>query len=53
MADLLLTDLAGPRFEWGRGTLVAATELRAMYIGALRAADSGDIRPLLSFLEAA
>lgn len=52
MADLLLTDLAGQRFEWGRGSLVAATELRAQYIGALRAADSGDIRPLLAFLVA-
>lgn len=51
MADLLLTDLAGQRFEWGRGSLVQATELRAQYIGALRAADSGDIRPLLVFLE--
>jgi Fic-DOC domain mobile mystery protein B len=53
MADLLLTDLMGQRFEWGRGSLVAATELRAQYIDALRAADSGDIWPLLSFLEAA
>ena len=51
MADLLLTELAGQRFEWGRGSLVAASELRARYIAALRAADSGDCRPLLEFLE--
>ena len=51
MADLLLTELAGQRFEWGRGSLVAASELRARYIAALRAADAGDCRPLLHFLE--
>jgi Fic-DOC domain mobile mystery protein B len=51
MADLLLTELAGQRFEWGRGSLVAASELRARYIAALRAADAGDCRPLFEFLE--
>jgi Fic-DOC domain mobile mystery protein B len=50
MADLLLNDLAGERFEWGRGSLVAASELRTRYIAALRAADAGDCRPLLAFL---
>jgi Fic-DOC domain mobile mystery protein B len=51
MADLLLTDVAGQRFEWGRGSLVTATQLRARYIAALQAADAGDYRPLLAFLE--
>jgi Fic-DOC domain mobile mystery protein B len=51
MADLLLTDVAGQRFEWGRGSLVTATQLRAIYIAALQAADTGDYRPLLAFLE--
>jgi Fic-DOC domain mobile mystery protein B len=51
MADLLLMELVGHRFEWGRGSLIAASELRARYIAALRAADGGDIRPLLTFLE--
>ena len=51
MADLLLTDLAGRRFEWGRGNLVAAGDVRARYIAALRAADTGDYRPLLEFLK--
>lgn len=51
MADLLLTELGGQRFEWGRDSLVAASEIRARYIAALRAADVGDCRPLLEFLE--
>ena len=50
MADLLLTELAGLRFEWGRGSLADAGELRGQYIAALRAADGGDYRPLLAFL---
>lgn len=51
MADLLLTELAGQRFEWGRGSLLAANELRARYIAALQAADAGDCQPLLDFLD--
>jgi Fic-DOC domain mobile mystery protein B len=51
MADLLLLELAGRRFDWGRGSLVAANELRARYIAALKAADGGDIRPLLAFVD--
>ncbi len=51
MADLLLTELAGRRFEWSRGSLVAANELRARYIAALQAADAGDCQPLLDFLD--
>jgi fido (protein-threonine AMPylation protein) len=51
MADLLLTELAGQRFEWARGSLIAANELRARYIAALPAADAGDCQPLLAFLE--
>jgi Fic-DOC domain mobile mystery protein B len=53
MADLLLKELAGQQFEWGRDSLVAMSELRARYIAALRAADAGDFRPLLGFLEKA
>jgi Fic-DOC domain mobile mystery protein B len=51
LADLLLKELAGERFEWGRGSLVGANELRGSYIAALQAADAGDCRPLLAFLE--
>lgn len=50
MADLLRVDLAGQRFEWGRESLTSASELRAQYIAALRAADKGDCQPLLKFL---
>jgi hypothetical protein len=42
--------LEGRRFEWGRGSLAAANDLRAHYIAALKAADAGDCRPLLAFL---
>jgi Fic-DOC domain mobile mystery protein B len=51
MADLLLTDLTGRRFEWGRESLTATGEVRARYIAALRAADAGDRQPLLAFLQ--
>ena len=50
MADLLLTELGGRRFEWGRGSLVPVSELRAIYIAALQSADRGDYAPLLRFL---
>jgi Fic-DOC domain mobile mystery protein B len=49
MADLLLTELAGTRFKWG-GSLVQANDLRALYIAALQAADTGNYEPLLAFL---
>lgn len=51
MADLLLTELAGQRFDWGRSSLVEASELRSGYIAALRAADKHDLRPLTEFLK--
>jgi Fic-DOC domain mobile mystery protein B len=50
MADLLLKELTGRQFEWGRGSLVEMSELRMRYIAALRAADAGDFQPLLAFL---
>ncbi len=50
MADLLLTEIAGQRFEWGRESLATANDLRGQYIAALQAADAGDCRPLLAFL---
>jgi Fic-DOC domain mobile mystery protein B len=50
MADLLLTDLAERRFEWGRGNLAAAGDIRERYILALRAADAGNYQPLFEFL---
>ncbi len=49
--ELLLTELARRRFEWGRGSLVAANELRARCIAALQAAGAGDCQPFLDFLD--
>jgi len=50
MADLLIQKLGQPRFSWGSKSITAATETRSRYIEALRAADSGDIQPLLAFV---
>ena len=50
MADLLVQKLGQPRFTWGNKSLTEATETRTRYIEALRAADSGDIKPLLAFV---
>ena len=41
--------LGGNPFPWGRGSLAAAGDVRARYIGALRAADRHEIAALLSF----
>lgn len=49
-ADLLLRFLGRPRFTWGRGVLGKVGDVRTAYIEALRAADKGDIRPLLQFV---
>ena len=50
MADLLIQQLGQPRFTWGSKSLTALTETRTRYIAALRAADGGDIQPLLAFV---
>lgn len=50
MADLLIQKLGQPRFTWGSKSLTVATETRISYIDALRAADSGNIQPLLAFV---
>lgn len=36
-------------WEWGGQQLTTTSDLRSRYIGALRAADAGDIHPLLEF----
>jgi Fic-DOC domain mobile mystery protein B len=48
-ADLLIVQLGGQRFSWGRGSLIAIRDLRARYVAALRAADDQVIAPLLAF----
>lgn len=50
MTDLLVQQLGQPRFTWGRKSLTEATDARTRYIEALRAADSGDIGPLMAFV---
>jgi Fic-DOC domain mobile mystery protein B len=49
-ADLLIVQLGGQRFSWGRGNLVAISDLRKRYADALRAADGQVIAPLLAFV---
>lgn len=49
MADLIVQQAGRPVFSWGSGRLTATSTLRTTYINALRAADSGDIQPLLAF----
>lgn len=49
VGDLLAHDLGKPPFTWGRADLVSAGETRTRYIEALRAADTHDIGPLLTF----
>ena len=50
MADALLRERRLIPFTWGRVSLVDPSEVRERYIGALRAADAGNIRPLLEFV---
>jgi len=52
ITDLLLQKMGREPFSWGSGgyaALVSQSELRAEYLTALRAADAGDIAPLLAF----
>jgi len=49
MADLLIMQLGGERFSWGRENLRDPGVARQQYIAALRAADNHDIAPLLAF----
>jgi Fic-DOC domain mobile mystery protein B len=49
MADLLVQQLGGQLFTWGRTKLQDATDLRARYVSALRSADAHDIGPLIRF----
>lgn len=52
IADLLVMKLGRPIFTWGSTSLVKPGEARARYLEAIRAADNGDIRPLLAFVRA-
>jgi len=50
MADALIVNLGGARFSWGGNTSIASPGVtRQNYLSALRAADNGDIAPLMKF----
>jgi Fic-DOC domain mobile mystery protein B len=49
LADVLVIKLARPGFTWGAVNLITPGQTRAKYLDALRAADRGEIRPLLEF----
>ena len=49
MADILVQRRGRPAFTWGGASVVRASEFRSRYIQALRAADAGDLRPILKF----
>lgn len=49
VADVLVIKLARLGFSWGAVNLITPGETRGKYLNALRAADRGDIRPLLEF----
>jgi Fic-DOC domain mobile mystery protein B len=49
IADLLIMQLGGEHFSWGRGSLREPGKLRKRYIAALKAADNHDIDHLLKF----
>ena len=48
-ADLLVTNLGRDAFSWGSNLDLSTDALRQRYIGALRAADAGDIDALIAF----
>jgi Fic-DOC domain mobile mystery protein B len=48
-ADLLVVELGGERFTWGRANLMEAAEARRAYVDALHGADGNVIEPLIKF----
>ena len=49
IADVLAMRLGRPAFTWGAANLIEESEARNRYLEAIRAADNGDIQPLLKF----
>jgi Fic-DOC domain mobile mystery protein B len=49
IADILVMKLSRPAFTWGSANLLKQGEARAKYLEAVRAADNGDMQPLLKF----
>jgi Fic-DOC domain mobile mystery protein B len=50
MADLHLVSRGAPAFSWGANLRLPTTEIRARYLGAVRAADAHDLAPLIAFV---
>jgi Fic-DOC domain mobile mystery protein B len=48
-ADILIQNLGGEKFSWGRGDLRSANDVRRAYITALRQADQHDFTSLIQF----
>jgi len=48
-ADMLIRQLGGDRFSWGRTNMVKASDTRKAYVAALQKADRHDISELLAF----
>jgi Fic-DOC domain mobile mystery protein B len=49
LADVLAIKLGRPAFTWGSANLIKEGEARARYLEGIRAADDGNIQPLLDF----
>ena len=49
VADIIAVKLGRPVFTWGSANLVKEGEARTTYLEAIRAADDGNIEPLLNF----
>jgi Fic family protein len=48
-ADMFALQLGQQHFAWARGSIVAVSETRQAYVGALKAADDGNMTLLLAF----
>jgi len=49
LSDRLVENFGGVAFPWGRDDLQATGQARDQYLAALRAADAGDLQPLIEF----
>lgn len=50
MADILIEKIfKQPVYTWGARNLVKQGEARTAYLNAVKAADKGDIQPLIAF----
>jgi Fic-DOC domain mobile mystery protein B len=49
VADVLAMKLGRPTFTWGSANLITEGEARTRYLEAIRAADDGNVQPLLNF----